>query len=46
MLAGARLAQSEEDDMSLDDFAAELGIDIVQVRAAVATGTPLATYDR
>ena len=25
---------------------AELGIDIVQVRAAVATGAPLATYDR
>jgi len=46
MLAGARLAQSEEDDMSLDDFAAELGIDIVQVRASVATGAPLATYDR
>lgn len=46
MLTEARLAQSEEADMSLDDFAAEIGIDIAQVRADVAAGAPLATYDR
>ena len=45
-LAEARLAQPVEGDVSLDDFAAELGIDIAQVRAEVASGTPRATYDR
>lgn len=45
-LAEARLAQPVEGDMSLDDFAAELGIDIAQVRAEVASGTSRATYDR
>ena len=45
-LAEERLAQPVEGDMSLDDFAAELGIDIAQVRAEVASGTPRATYDR
>lgn len=46
VLAAARMEQPDVGDMSLGDFAAELGLDITQVRADVAAGTPRAKYDR
>jgi hypothetical protein len=45
VLAAARMEQPDDGDMSLGDFAAELGLDIAQVRADVAAGTPRAKYD-
>ena len=46
VLAAARVEQPDVGDMSLGDFAAELGLDITQVRADVAAGTPRVKYDR
>ncbi len=46
VLAAARMEQPDVGDMSLGDFAAELGLHITQVRADVAAGTPRAKYDR
>lgn len=45
MLAQARLGQPADGDVSLDNFASGLGIDIAQIRAEVAAGTPRAKYD-
>ena len=45
LLVEARLAQPEDGDVSLDDFASGLGIDIAKIRAEVAAGTPRAKYD-
>lgn len=43
-LARLRLASPTTTDMSLEDFAAELGVDLEQVRAEVAAGTAHAQY--
>lgn len=42
----ARLGQDESNDMSLDEFAALLGVDLTQVRAEVASSIPQAKYER
>lgn len=41
-----RLRQGEDTDMPLDEFAAQIGVDISQVRADVDAGTPQAKYEQ
>lgn len=43
-MARLRLSAPTDTDMSLDDFAAELGVNLDQVRADVAAGAPRAQY--
>ena len=43
-LARLRLASPPASDMSLDEFAAELGVDLEQVRADVPSGSPHAQH--
>ena len=45
-LLKARLAQPVDGDLSLEDFAAEIGVDLTRIRADVAAGTPRAKYER